>query len=655
MSSPKTQIFPHMLRLPSRILTDNGPEFRAEEFSDLLGHSNIELVHSTAYKASGNGAVERVNQTITRIMMGLVGTESHTWDLHLPTALRIYNDTMHSQLKCSPSEFLMKLAHPVHPTLHLDTKVISTWKERHPRFASFRLNELVAYKIPTVGNRLGSKFRPKYAGPCKVCKIQSNGVTYEVQDLTTGQILKKHHQTLKVWHTPPPYLKRFMEQEAAPQQGTTKESCLSDETDESFGLGVPGAHHHRSGSSEDTTEESTNLGEAANYPPDWVTEAIAESSSSTDGGSFSESEHGRRVSSVPKKRKKRVKARLHALPNLEGTRWAGPSQPLGIPRSSEAISHYPLAPGVEDLPLPEAEEHVLDGLSTSHIELDNTESNHTNASESADASVNSNQPIDESGQFEAGKDTRDWTDWDATLEDPNPSPPLDKNGASPPVRCSTPMQESSSTKTLVSEINLSPIVPPSVDVRNDPHKFLQWVETSLSAQEDLISQVMDSKQAAKSSRQESSENRGILDTPMRQEREAPGLAGNLYRGSPVTPLVDEASFCGFGEDTSAREGGAAKLEMLDLMRRQCRLIRGHVSQFRRTSLIQQIQNRTRSSLATPVRHVSRSENDISSVIPVNHLTRNQIIHTRSRGPVREFPYVQARTLEYKEYQHYQTD
>ena len=136
---------------------------------------------------------------------------------------------------------------------------------------------------------------------------------------------------------------------------------------------------------------------------------------------------------------------------------------------------------------------------------------------------------------------------------------------------------------------------------------------------------------------------------MRQERDALGLTCNLCRGSPVTPLTNEASFCGYGES------GAAKLEMLDLMRRQCRLIRGHVSQFRRTSLLQQIQNRTCLSLATPVRHVSSSENDISSVIPANNLTGNRILHTRSRGPVRKFPCVQVKTLEYKEYQHYQTD
>ena len=143
----KTHILPHMLRKPTRILTDNGPEFRSGEFKDLMEQAGVQLVHSTAYKASSNGAVERVNQTITRILKGLMGAETNSWDLYLPEAIRIYNDTMHSQLQCSPSEFLMKVAHPIHPNLGVGSRVLDTWKEGHPRFAAFRVNELVACSI----------------------------------------------------------------------------------------------------------------------------------------------------------------------------------------------------------------------------------------------------------------------------------------------------------------------------------------------------------------------------------------------------------------------------------------------------------------------------------------------------------------------------
>jgi hypothetical protein len=56
---------PAMLRIPNRILTDNGPEFRGGHFEQLLEEHNIEHVYSTRYRAEGNGAVERCNRTIT--------------------------------------------------------------------------------------------------------------------------------------------------------------------------------------------------------------------------------------------------------------------------------------------------------------------------------------------------------------------------------------------------------------------------------------------------------------------------------------------------------------------------------------------------------------------------------------------------------------
>ena len=55
------QIFPTLVRLPIKILSDNGPEFNSLEFVDLMERYNIHHIKTTAYKPSSNGAVERVN------------------------------------------------------------------------------------------------------------------------------------------------------------------------------------------------------------------------------------------------------------------------------------------------------------------------------------------------------------------------------------------------------------------------------------------------------------------------------------------------------------------------------------------------------------------------------------------------------------------
>ena len=119
------QILPHLVRVPSRILTDNGPEFRSEAFSELLKKYNINQTHSTAYKASSNGAVERANRTITEILKGLVGVDVSNWDLYLAKALIIYNSTVHSQLNASPSQFLLRGAHQTEAVLPVDANTVA--------------------------------------------------------------------------------------------------------------------------------------------------------------------------------------------------------------------------------------------------------------------------------------------------------------------------------------------------------------------------------------------------------------------------------------------------------------------------------------------------------------------------------------------------
>ena len=48
-------ILPNLPKLPTRILSDNGPEFKSEEFNRTLQQYNINHVYSTPYKASSNG------------------------------------------------------------------------------------------------------------------------------------------------------------------------------------------------------------------------------------------------------------------------------------------------------------------------------------------------------------------------------------------------------------------------------------------------------------------------------------------------------------------------------------------------------------------------------------------------------------------------
>ena len=106
----ESQLFPGLLKIPVKILTDNGPEFNSLEFSDMTERLNIHHLKTTAYKPSSNGAVERVNRTIIEFLRSL--TKGPTvWKDYLATAVRTYNNTTHNETKISPSRFIMTREH----------------------------------------------------------------------------------------------------------------------------------------------------------------------------------------------------------------------------------------------------------------------------------------------------------------------------------------------------------------------------------------------------------------------------------------------------------------------------------------------------------------------------------------------------------------
>ena len=206
-----TQVFPQLVRLPDRILTDNGPEFRSVEFNQLLESFNITHIYSTRYRAAGNGAVERVNRTITQLVKPLVVENPSSWDTKIGRAVIIYNNTHHSQLGATPVQVIVGRAHNIDSTLPIESGELKFWEEGHSRFQSFRLGQKVAYRINKIGNQLKYKLGKKYEGSYRVVKIQVNKVTYEVAHCETGEVRKAHHRQLKSWNSPPKYLHRYID------------------------------------------------------------------------------------------------------------------------------------------------------------------------------------------------------------------------------------------------------------------------------------------------------------------------------------------------------------------------------------------------------------------------------------------------------------
>ena len=266
-SALKNRILPNLLRIPFKLLSDNGPEFGAE-FRNVLREYNIKHQHSSPYHPAGNGRVERVNQTFIQLLKA--ADKPNKWDENISQALITYNNTFHREVNDCPAHILLNVAHELKSKPLLNSNVLDSWKEGHPNFCSFKVGQKVCKKIHRVGNLLSDKLNPRYAGPFIIKTVFSNGVSYEITKEGEPLIWKVNHRQLKAWHDVPFYIQKYL----------TLHDSLPDHEDDD--LGSLGSHQHRyfcsssdsSGSSDDSDNESVgslnkvgNLSEIGDFKP----------------------------------------------------------------------------------------------------------------------------------------------------------------------------------------------------------------------------------------------------------------------------------------------------------------------------------------------------------------------------------------------------
>ena len=94
------EIFPHY-GMPSTIVSDRGPQWNSEFFSQLCDFVNIRLQLSTAYHPQSNGLVERFNEVVGAALRHFVSPDHRDWNESLPFIEFAMNDMYHPSTQSS--------------------------------------------------------------------------------------------------------------------------------------------------------------------------------------------------------------------------------------------------------------------------------------------------------------------------------------------------------------------------------------------------------------------------------------------------------------------------------------------------------------------------------------------------------------------------
>ena len=89
---------------PAYLLSDKGPAFMGKVIEDLCKMYGVKKLRTSSYHAQTNGQVERMNQTLIRMIGKLEDDKKACWSLYLPEVLMAYNSTC-SAVQCSLSTF----------------------------------------------------------------------------------------------------------------------------------------------------------------------------------------------------------------------------------------------------------------------------------------------------------------------------------------------------------------------------------------------------------------------------------------------------------------------------------------------------------------------------------------------------------------------
>jgi hypothetical protein len=217
---------------PLQLLSDRGPEFESDLFSELMRIMEIDKLRTSAYKPSTNGTVERFHRTLNSMLGKVVSESQRDWDQKLPFVLAAYRASVHSSTGYSPNSLFLgrEVRMPVDLVLgvpgqekaeqkydqylrELCDKVESSYESarKHLQVAaqmrkrnydvkvrtkSFEVGQWVWYYYPRRFQRKSPKWQKMYTGPYLIVKAIAP-VNFAIQKSSHSKVIVVHADKLK--------------------------------------------------------------------------------------------------------------------------------------------------------------------------------------------------------------------------------------------------------------------------------------------------------------------------------------------------------------------------------------------------------------------------------------------------------------------------
>ena len=210
---------------PSLALMDNGSEFTSTEFREFCQQAGINQVTCLPYHPRGNSVLERAHRTLKSVIAMLSREHPHQWPKHLPNAVKILNEAVHTSLGTSPF-FVQYGYHPLRKigtlelpdqedeeedetgrNLGIREQIMETLKNQTDYYRNKanvgRSNETlqvgdlawIYQEFPIPGTAV--KLNRKWIGPYRVTSVLGEGRAYELVSTLTDEVVKRAAGKLK--------------------------------------------------------------------------------------------------------------------------------------------------------------------------------------------------------------------------------------------------------------------------------------------------------------------------------------------------------------------------------------------------------------------------------------------------------------------------